>query len=103
MRQYALATLAGLVVGGGVLAVLAYGRPPLPSVHAVTEDMLLAAGAAGDWLIYGRDFSNQRYAPFTQINRVNVKRLQRIWHQGPRRLIKSFLAPRARPSWWTIS
>jgi quinohemoprotein ethanol dehydrogenase len=97
MRQYALATLAGLVIGGGIFVVVAQGRSPLPTVHAVTEDMLLAADAAGGWLTHGRDFTNQRYAPFTQINRDNVKRLERIWHQGPRRLIKSFLRTESTP------
>ena len=97
MRKYILATLAGLVVGAGILAALMRRRPPLPAVHAVTEDMLLAADTAGPWLSYGRDFGNQRYAPFTQINRDNVKHLQRIWHQGPRRLIKTFLRTESTP------
>ncbi len=31
--------------------------------------------APGEWLQYGRDYSNQRYSPLTQISRRNVNRL----------------------------
>ena len=75
MRHYILATLAALLLGAGTLAVLRLRQPPPPAIHAVTEEMLLAADTAGAWLTYGRDFTNQRYAPFTQIDRRNVTRL----------------------------
>lgn len=34
---------------------------------------------AGDWPLYARDHSGQRYSPLTQINRTNVGQLQRAW------------------------
>jgi alcohol dehydrogenase (cytochrome c) len=59
--------------------------------------MLLAADTAGEWLTYGRDFSNRRFAPFTQINRETVQRLAPLWQQGARRLIKSYLRTESTP------
>lgn len=34
---------------------------------------------SGDWPSYGRDYTNQRYSPLTQINRSNVKLLDINW------------------------
>jgi PQQ-dependent dehydrogenase (methanol/ethanol family) len=97
MRRLIVATLAGLVVGGGILVARHHRRAPAPTVHPVTEQTLLAADTASGWLTHGRDFANQRYAPFTQINRETVKRLAPIWRQGARRLIKSYLRTESTP------
>jgi len=59
--------------------------------------MLLAAKSSGDWLTYGRDFSNERFAPFTQINRETAHQLKPLWRQGARRLIKSYLRTESTP------
>jgi alcohol dehydrogenase (cytochrome c) len=46
----------------------------------VTDKTLAAAANnTDDWLIYGRDYSNQRFSPLDQINRDNVKRLVPKW------------------------
>jgi glucose dehydrogenase len=37
------------------------------------------ASKNADWPSYGRDYSNQRYSPLTQINRDNVSRLATAW------------------------
>ncbi|MDD2832459.1 MAG: PQQ-binding-like beta-propeller repeat protein [Methylotenera sp.] len=36
--------------------------------------------ANGDWSSYGRDYTNQRMSPLTQINAKNVKNLTMAWH-----------------------
>jgi alcohol dehydrogenase (cytochrome c) len=41
----------------------------------VTSDMLLNAQASGDWLMYGHNYSNNRYSPLNQINAANVRNL----------------------------
>src|SRR5690348_10277843 len=44
---------------------------------------LLAADAPandGQWLMYGRDYSEQRYSPLKQINADNVSRLGLAWY-----------------------
>ncbi|MBX6333627.1 MAG: PQQ-binding-like beta-propeller repeat protein, partial [Gemmatimonadaceae bacterium] len=53
-----------------------------PALH-VTDQMLLAAAEnPSDWITYGRDYTNRRYVPFTQIDRDNVRHLQLAWvHQ----------------------
>jgi PQQ-dependent dehydrogenase (methanol/ethanol family) len=49
----------------------------------VTDRMLLgAAKNPNDWLVYGRDYSNRRYSPLTQITAGNVQHLRLAWvHQ----------------------
>jgi glucose dehydrogenase len=38
-----------------------------------------AAKADGDWITFGRDYSNQRFAPLRAIDRSNVARLTPTW------------------------
>ena len=52
-------------------------KPPLIEVSA---GRLAAAGRdAQDWLMYGRDYSNQRFSPLAEINRSNVRNLVPVW------------------------
>jgi alcohol dehydrogenase (cytochrome c) len=46
---------------------------------AVDDQRLHAAKSDGDWITFGRDYSNQRFAPFREINRSNVARLAPAW------------------------
>jgi glucose dehydrogenase len=41
--------------------------------------MLGAASERANWLLYGRDYSNQRFSPLAQIDGSNVKRLAPRW------------------------
>jgi quinohemoprotein ethanol dehydrogenase len=52
-----------------------------PGISATVDDqrLLAAAKADGDWITFGRDFSNQRYAPLQAIDRSNVARLAPAW------------------------
>src|SRR4029077_122082 len=46
--------------------------------------MLSSATSAQEWTFYGGDIGGTRYSPLEQINRQNVKNLQRAWtyHMG---------------------
>jgi glucose dehydrogenase len=50
-------------------------------VAAPVDDarLLDAASDPANWLLYGRDYSNQRFSPLTQINGGNVTRLVPRW------------------------
>jgi PQQ-dependent dehydrogenase (methanol/ethanol family) len=98
MRKILVGTLVALALAAAAFVLLPRlrgGRPP--TVHPVTESRLLAADSSGDWLTYGRDFSNRRFAPFSQINRETVQHLEPLWRQGKRRLIKSYLRTESTP------
>ena len=41
--------------------------------------LLTAAADRAGWLTYGRDYSNQRFSPLTQIDASSVKRLTPRW------------------------
>jgi alcohol dehydrogenase (cytochrome c) len=98
MRKIVIGTIALLGLGIAALTMHLRSRnAPLPAQRPVTDSMLLAAKSTGDWLTYGRDFSNQRFAPFTQINRETAPRLKPLWRQGARRLIKSYLRTESTP------
>ena len=52
-----------------------------PTFTAVTDAMLMNARNDGgrNWLMVGRDYSNQRWSPLTQITTANVGQLKMAW------------------------
>jgi len=51
-----------------------------PTFTSVTDQMLKGARSDGkNWVTYGRDYSNQRWSPLTQINTSNVSGLRVTW------------------------
>jgi glucose dehydrogenase len=46
---------------------------------AIFAQDTLIQPAAGDWPLYARDHSGQRFSPLDEINRSNVDRLQQAW------------------------
>ncbi len=52
-----------------------------PQFTPVSSDMLKNARSDGgkNWLMYGRDYSNQRWSPLTQVNTTTVKNLRVSW------------------------
>ncbi|HEX3274468.1 MAG TPA: hypothetical protein VHR43_06405, partial [Gemmatimonadales bacterium] len=71
----ALGALAGTVALGLALRGRGAGPVTLP-LRPVTDQRLAAADTSGDWLTYGRDLRQHRYAPFDQINASSVARLK---------------------------
>jgi quinohemoprotein ethanol dehydrogenase len=54
--------------------------PPRTGAASVDDARLrTAAGDADDWLSHGRDYSEQRFSPLTQVNDGNVSGLLRVW------------------------
>jgi len=49
------------------------------SCAGLANKPLSASGADKDWPSFGRDFTNQRLSPLTQINQDNVKELKLAW------------------------
>jgi glucose dehydrogenase len=47
--------------------------------HVDDQRLRAAAAADGNWMTFGRDYSNQRFAPLTNIDRGNVARLAPTW------------------------
>ncbi len=62
-----------LSVSAGLLGSTALAAP------VTTEDLLQAQDNASEWLMYGRDYRNQRFSPLAQITPANVKQLQPVW------------------------
>jgi len=54
----------------------------------VTSAMLREAPQSGDWLMYGHNYSNNRYSPLKRINTANVKNLvpRMVFQTGTERL-----------------
>jgi mono/diheme cytochrome c family protein len=50
-----------------------------PPVSAGNDRLLAAANDTGNWLLYGRDYGNQRFSPLDQIHRGNVQNLAAAW------------------------
>jgi glucose dehydrogenase len=55
--------------------------PASQAADAIHDDarLLQAHRDQSNWLTYGRDYSNQRFSPLTQINSANVERLAPRW------------------------
>jgi quinate dehydrogenase (quinone) len=79
----AIAQAVVLVVGGfsvftphdTIENVGAKGQTPVRDLTPVKD----AASGANEWLQYGRDGDSARYAPFDQINKDNVNKLEVAW------------------------
>jgi PQQ-dependent dehydrogenase (methanol/ethanol family) len=81
-RTSRLATL--LLLAGSAGCVVKDTRHASITGQPVTEARLRAAPASQDgWLTYGRDWSNRRYVPLTEINRRTVTGLRRLWQYDP--------------------
>jgi len=42
----------------------------------VTDAMMLASDGSDDWILHGRTYDNQRFSPFTDVNKSNVRQLR---------------------------
>ena len=81
MRSQFRAILWGLSFAGA--AILAVPAQAAGSYAAVDAKRLLAADQpvnAGQWMSYGRDYSEQRFSPLKEINSDNAGRLGLAWY-----------------------
>ncbi len=62
------------------LALIFSGVSLVHAAGGIDDDRLLHAGDdRANWLSYGRDYTNQRYSPLTEINRDNINTLAPTW------------------------
>jgi alcohol dehydrogenase (cytochrome c) len=66
-----------LAIAGATIAALT-GASALAG-PVTTDDLLDAQDNTADWLIYGRDYRNQRFSPLDQITPENVAGLRPVW------------------------
>lgn len=50
-----------------------------PRISIDPKRLTEAGGDAANWLMYGRDYGNQRFSPLDQINKENVQKLVPAW------------------------
>jgi alcohol dehydrogenase (cytochrome c) len=81
-------SIAALLCAASVCVAVAFAAraqvaaaPEVASTTAVGDSRLDAAATAtdGDWVTFGHDYSNQRFAPLRAIDRSNVARLTPAW------------------------
>ena len=51
----------------------------LPACSSVSTSIQIGDQVSSQWPSYGRDYTNQRFSPATQINRDNVQNLALAW------------------------
>lgn len=66
-----------LVIAASVIAVLLWIYEPWPKLPI--GPIVASDDTQGQWPIYGQNPGGTRYSPLTQINRGNVRGLQRVW------------------------
>jgi alcohol dehydrogenase (cytochrome c) len=55
------------------------GKFRTPSIRVSAERLVSAAADSDNWLMYGRDYANQRFSPLAAIRRENVQNLAPVW------------------------
>ena len=50
-----------------------------PAGAQKSEELVKANQNAGEWMLYGRTYDNQRFSPLTQISPKNVASLRPVW------------------------
>jgi alcohol dehydrogenase (cytochrome c) len=75
MAKLASRTAAGMAaaLAAGFWACAAVAGP------VTSEDLLNAQSNAAEWLMYGRDYRNQRFSPLAQITPENIEQLRPVW------------------------
>src|ERR1700678_51384 len=49
---------------------------PITQKVDVTDAMMLDSDHSDDWIVHGRTYDNQRFSPFTDVNKSNVRQLR---------------------------
>ena len=86
-RPALLATL--LLLAGSAGCGGTDSHPASDISRPVTDERLRAAPVTREgWLSYGRDWSNRRYVPLSEINRQTVTGLRKLWQYDLRTLFR---------------
>lgn len=77
-------SLSRTLTAGTICAALISGHAVMASADdgqgATGEAIIHADDHPGNWMTYGRTYSEQRYSPLDQINRSNVGNLKLAWY-----------------------
>jgi len=84
MKSVLGASLVAIVLLSAPTRAHAQG-PPAGEPGVSYEQLLHADATPQDWLMYGGDYSSQRYSRLMQINRENVRSLKAAWIYQPNR------------------
>lgn len=71
---------AMLALAGCDLAGTTDDRPAVVAPTTGVTDAMIAAAEGGDWLTYGRDYTEQRFSPLEQIDEATVGKLGLAWY-----------------------
>ena len=69
----------GMVARAALAALCAALAGNAFAAEVSSEDLLNAQENAAEWLMYGRDYRNQRFSPLDQITPENVRDLRPVW------------------------
>jgi alcohol dehydrogenase (cytochrome c) len=61
------------------IAAAALVAQKAPGAFKPVTDQTLRNPDPGDWLMYSRTYDAQRFSPLAEINRQNVRRLEKVW------------------------
>jgi glucose dehydrogenase len=62
-----------------VPVVLALVDLPSSAAEVTSKELLEAQSNAGEWLMYGRNYLNQRFSPLDKITKDNVAQLKPVF------------------------
>ncbi|HYJ35796.1 MAG TPA: hypothetical protein VEV64_06535, partial [Rhizomicrobium sp.] len=54
----------------------AFQMQPVTQKVDISDAMMLDSDHSDDWILHGRTYDNQRFSPFTDINKANVRQLR---------------------------
>jgi len=65
-----------VLLGGVTTSVGSFQMQPVTQKVDVNDAMMLDSDRSDDWILHGRTYDNQRFSPFTDINKSNVRQLR---------------------------
>jgi hypothetical protein len=69
-------TAGNIALGAVVPNPGSFQMHPVNQKVDITDQMMLNSDHSDDWIVHGRTYDNQRFSPFTQINKSNAKQLR---------------------------
>ena len=72
----ATAGIDPILLGAVVANPGSFQMQPVTQKVDITDAMMLDSDRSDDWILHGRTYDNQRFSPFTDINKSNVRQLR---------------------------
>lgn len=74
-----LRSLTHVMLAASLTLGASFAMSPLKADPVSTDDLLNAQDNAAEWLLYGRNYLNQRFSPLDQITPSNVSEMKPVW------------------------